>query len=227
MNLDINFYGADELNFGAHPDRPQIILNMIASADGKTTTYAGKLAGLSSQVDRQVMGRIRSQVDAILVGGNTLRHDRFVARVSGCRQPLAVVVTRSANLSSEHPFWQGEQERIIFVVEGTDIPQWLRQRSIVREFAGDIKEIIQILFREFDVSVLLSEGGASLNYELISQGYGDELFLTIAPVLVGGKDNFPVLGGEGFGMGDRLPQLQLVSVYPVGNELYLRYRFRR
>jgi len=219
------FYGAEELHFPEHPDRPHIIFNMVSSVDGKTTTYQGSLTGLGSAHDRRVMRRIRSQVDGILVGGNTIRHDRFVPTVTEGKQPLAVVVTRSGNFTGEHPFWRGDYPRVIFVPTGISVPEWLKLQSIVREFTGDLGEVIQILFIEFAVKVLLVEGGANLNYELISQGYGDEFFLTVSPLLVGGKDNYPILGGEGWGMGDRGRQLQLVSVYPVENELYLRYRF--
>lgn len=237
------FYDSSELAFpttgvrfvhqGKTYQRPYIIFNMVASVDGKTTTRNGTLAGLSSRFDRQIMGQIRAAVDAILVGGRTLRHDPFVPTLSEellrekqRSQPLGVVVSRSGDLPANHRFWSGnKEERIVFVAGST--PDWLEQKAKVVNFSGDLAEVLDILYDRLRVRVLLLEGGASLNYQFIEQGWADEFFLTISPILVGGADNLGILGGEGYGMGNRPPTLQLVSVHRHQDELYLRYRLRR
>jgi len=210
--------------------RPYIIFNMVASVDGKTTTKNGSLQGLSSQCDRRVMRRLRARVDAILVGGNTLRHDPFVPTLKpeflGARsQPKGVVLTKSGDLPLVHPFWQGDrQHKLVF--SQTPLPEIYHQRAIVRQFSGDLQVVLEDLYSEFGVKTMLIEGGSSLNYQFIARGWAEEFFLTISPVFVGGRDNLNILGGDHYGLGEsQLARAELVSVYHHQNEVYLRYRF--
>ncbi len=210
--------------------RPYVIFNMVASVDGKTTTRNGSLAGLSSPCDRHNMRRLRSRVDAILVGGNTLRHDPFVPilppEMLGTRpQPKGVVVTQSGDLPLVHPFWQGErQHKLVF--SQTPLPEVYQHKAIVRQFSGDLQTVLEDLFSEFGVRTILIEAGSSLNYQFIANGWADEFFLTISPVFVGGRDNLSILGGDRYGLGSsQLAKAELLSLYHHQNEVYLRYRF--
>jgi riboflavin-specific deaminase-like protein len=236
------FYEAAELGFPTtgvpfqHQSkslvRPYVIFNMVASVDGKTTTRDGTLTGLSSRFDRQIMRQIRAGVDAILVGGKTLRHDPFVPTLSEAllkerqrSQPLGVVVSRSGDFPVNHRFWSGDRKDHLVFATG-NVPDWLPQKAEVVIFSGDLAEVLDILHDRFQVRVLLVEGGASLNYQFVQQGWADEFFITLSPVLVGGDDNLGILGGAGWGMGNRLQGLELVSVHQHQDELYLRYRLR-
>jgi 2,5-diamino-6-(ribosylamino)-4(3H)-pyrimidinone 5'-phosphate reductase len=225
--------------------RPYIIFNMVASVDGKTTTNGSGLEGLGSVSDRQLMNKLRSQVDGVLVGGNTLRVDPFIPTVSSelvserlknfaTPQPLGIVVSRRGDLPLDHRFWQaGKELRLVLV--GADISQAklaeLEARSQVRKFSpnaeGDLNlgEMMTLLYSEFGIKRLLIEAGASFNYALIDQNCADEFFITISPHLVGGKKNSTVLGGEGNGF-DQLRNLQLKSCYMAEDHLYLRYQFQ-
>jgi 2,5-diamino-6-(ribosylamino)-4(3H)-pyrimidinone 5'-phosphate reductase len=232
------------VRFGDHI-RPYTIFNMVSSLDGKTTTNGAGLEGLGSPIDRKLMHKLRSQVDAVLVGGNTLRTDPFVPTVaptlmqeriknfSDRLQPLGIVVSRKGDLPLEHRFWQAERDlRLVFVSNEIELEQQklLEQRSQVRQISSNpesgnlnLAEIMRILFSEYGIKRLLIEAGATLNYALINQNFADELFLTISPHLVGGKQNSTVLEGDSF---LQLRNLELKSCYPIENHLFLRYRFQ-
>jgi riboflavin biosynthesis pyrimidine reductase len=83
-----------------------------------------------------------------------------------------------------------------------------------------------ILQYEYSVEVLLVEGGPSLNHSLVSKNLVDELFLTLAPKLLGGTRSgiLTLLEGPGFSPSKSL-KADLVSVYFSDDELYLRYCF--
>src|SRR5215213_4803885 len=60
----------------APPDRPYVIANMVASADGRTSVQ-GESAPLSSPADRILFHALRGQVDAVLAGTLTLRAEGY------------------------------------------------------------------------------------------------------------------------------------------------------
>ncbi|AFY72886.1 pyrimidine reductase, riboflavin biosynthesis [Synechococcus sp. PCC 7502] len=221
--------------------RPYIIFNMVSSVDGKATTNHGELTGLGSRMDRKIMNRLRSQVDAVLVGGETLRVDPFIPTIppellderwqnfSG--QPLGIVISNSGNLPLDHRFWQaGKELRIVFL----GVPASLEAEKLLAEKAQvfrlsdtGIAGMLDFLWQRFSVKRLMVEGGASVNYEFISHGWSDEIFLTLCPKLVGGIKNTSILGGNDYGLSDALgvlPDLELRSLYHHENELYLRYK---
>ena len=78
----------------------------------------------------------------------------------------------------------------------------------------------------YGAGVLLLEGGPSVNAEFFALGAVDELFLTVGPVVVGGRETLtPVEGETSFGL-DGLKRLRVASavVNEETDELYLRYR---
>jgi 2,5-diamino-6-(ribosylamino)-4(3H)-pyrimidinone 5'-phosphate reductase len=219
--------------------RPHIIFNMVSSVDGKATTNHGKMTGLGSRMDRKVMHRLRSQVDAVLVGGKTLRLDPFIPTVSSellperlqnfATQPLGIVVSNSGDLPLDHRFWlAGRDLRVVFLGAGASLEteKVLAEKAQVFRLSPDVNNFVQILnllWCNLAVKSLMVEGGASINYEFISAGWGDELFLTLCPKLVGGVKNTTIIGGKDYGMAE-LPNLSLRSLYHHDNELFLRYK---
>ena len=257
-------YNFDELAFpqdGVEMDlgdrkvkRPYIIFNMVSSIDGKATTNAGKLTGLGSRPDRQLMKRLRSQVDGVVVGGETLRRDVISPLtppelLAERRQhfvqdhPLGIVITNSGNIPEESLFWKANRDiRLVIANASASLPPWLPARAQIYQSGSnlanpnyqahqdhqiDLAQVLPVLFTEFKIRILLVEGGGTLNYGLISQGFADEMFMTLSPHVVGGIANKTVVMGSGYGMGERasLPELKLRSLYHHESELFLRYQF--
>jgi 2,5-diamino-6-(ribosylamino)-4(3H)-pyrimidinone 5'-phosphate reductase len=230
--------------------RPYIVFNMVSSVDGKASTSPGGLEGLGSRSDRYLMQRLRSQVDAVLVGGATLRVDPFIPTVPehlseersrnfpDRPQPLGAIVSHSGDLPLEHRFWLADRDlRVVFLGESASgaVEQNLSTKAQVvrlpkdsQNQGRDLAFMLEFMFEHLGVRRLLIEGGPSLNYALISRHWSDEIFLTMSPRLVGGIKNITAIAGDGYGMGgmgsDRLPHLQLKSIYHHDSELYLRYQ---
>jgi 2,5-diamino-6-(ribosylamino)-4(3H)-pyrimidinone 5'-phosphate reductase len=53
-------------------NRPHIMINVAASADGKIDSYTRKGTSISSAADTVRVDKLRANVDAVLVGGHTL-----------------------------------------------------------------------------------------------------------------------------------------------------------
>ena len=246
VSLEIPINSLNPLNsLNDDSKRPYVIFNMVSSIDGKATTFKGELGKLGSRPDRYLMKRLRSQVDGVIAGANTLRHDAFIPTLPDDLvterlrhftqpQPLGIVITNSGNLPADHRFWNAGQElRLVIASEKAAIAPWVSQKAQILRLpsqdqnqAIDLQAVLALLWQQFGIKRLLVEGGASLNYSLISQHLADEIFLSIAPYVVGGVENMTIIGGSDYGMGGGdIPKLELRSVYSHDSELFLRYQF--
>src|SRR3954466_13882835 len=98
----------------APPDRPYLIVNMVSSLDGKAT-IEWRTKGLSTELDRELFHRLRTQVDAVMVVAGAVRGERYgrMAKREELRSvrpgnglapdPLAVGVTAGRDLPADLP----------------------------------------------------------------------------------------------------------------------------
>jgi 2,5-diamino-6-(ribosylamino)-4(3H)-pyrimidinone 5'-phosphate reductase len=212
------------------PSRPYVIVNMVSSIDGKATV-GGRTAGLGDEADRQTMRNLRSKADAVMVGAGTLRSERIslgLDEPADGPQPLAVVATKTGDVPLESNLILHEsQEVLLLSPENLHVPReesvrWMR---VPGDPSGnmDLREALKGLKGEHAVDLLLVEGGPTLNHALASRGLADELFLTLAPKLLGGEgcDSLTVLDGSPLSPEASSPKL--LSGHLTGDELFLRY----
>ncbi len=201
----------------APPDRPYLVVNMVASVDGRAT-LEGSSRALSSPADRELFLGLRTQVDAVLVGTQTLRQERYPRLVRRPERravriaeglapdPLAVVLTRSGDLPEDIGLFTDPAQEVV----------------VLREAPGDA---LRRLRAERGVRSVLCEGGPTLNAALLRDGVVDELFLTLSPVLAGGDEPLTVVAGP---LGPAGPvALELVRVLEGEGAMFLRYRVVR
>jgi len=221
-------------------ERPFVYVNMAMTADGKITSATREYPRFTSDLDRRTMDKLRAEADAILVGAGTLRADdpKLWVRDAGMQdyrrslgKPdglLRVMVTASVRLDGISRFFEEADggERIVATVEdapadrlaaiGSRAEVWKVGREQV-----DLPELLRRL-KQRGVDRLLVEGGGDLNWALVRDDLVDELYVTVAPVLLGGTDAPTLLGGAGLSMKDQR-RLRLVDAERQGDELYCRY----
>lgn len=234
--------------------------NFVASLDGVVALGDGEGGGgeISGwfEPDRFVMGLLRSLADAIVVGAGTVRgapaHEWTPRRVNrahaadydGWRhalglapQPTTVIVTASGDLDPSHPALSAPDVPVI-VVTAAPGARYLAGMGLaahvrVVDTGGDARvepAAVVAVLRAEGAQVALCEGGPHLLGDLLGAGAVDELFLTVAPQVIGRAD-----GGSqrlSFLEGLALPPgegrwLDLVSVHRGGDHLFLRHRLRR
>ncbi len=231
---------------GRSADRPYVAMNMVTTLDGKVVvggTGTTKLIG--SAIDHALMERINLQADAILGGASTVRADGLhypqitpetqrERRERGLRpRPLWVVVSRRGEMPLDAPFFRTDRTQLAAIVSGvasrSQVAALGQRVQVVRlgatgSAALDAHEVLAILRRDWGVQRLVCLGGPRTNAWLIEAGLVDELFLTIAPKIQGGGGGTTAVEGHGFSP-HALVQLELLSAYRAGSELFLRYRF--
>jgi riboflavin biosynthesis pyrimidine reductase len=223
------------LQFG-HGDpattRPYVVVNFVASVDGHTT-IDGRSRKLGDAGDRELFRALRERADAVLVGTGTLgtenygrmliQPERRERRAAAGRapEPLLATITRGGTLPTEIPlFKEADSELVIF----SPTPPGRSDASIVHEPVTDLTQALHTLHDRHGVRTLLCEGGPKLFGALLRERLVDELFLTLAPKLVGGASGPAVVSGPP----PEVPvEATLKSVLERDGSLFLRYELER
>ena len=225
---------------------------VAALAPGESNTGGGEISGFS-EADRFMMALLRGLADVVVVGAGTVRvghrhvwtaahvqpalADTFAAwraEMWLAPQPTVIVVSASGNLDPTHAGLNAPGVPVIVATTPTGAER-LAQLPLgpnVRVAtvgtgkhvpAGALLEVIPALGGR----LALCEGGPHLFGELLRARLVDELFLTVAPQVVGRDDTAHRLGlveGTSFGEGQGR-WAGLSSVRRAGDDLFLRYRF--
>ena len=230
-----SIYTGLDLAAQAPADRPYVVCNFVSSADGKATVD-GKSALLGGNGDRATFRLLRTQADAVLAGTTTLRVERYGALVRDERmqkirveegraaQPVAVVISRSGHVPFEIPLFADEGSRVlIYGPAGLEVPECAAQVELHELPAdgqtGELAPVLRSLRDDHEVRTLLCEGGPTLFNAMLAEDLVDELFLTLAPALIGGGESGITRGPE---LGGAL-RLRLIWALERDGHLFLRY----
>ncbi|HXV77284.1 MAG TPA: dihydrofolate reductase family protein, partial [Candidatus Polarisedimenticolaceae bacterium] len=142
-----------------------------------------------------------------------------------------VVATRSLELGDAGGFFRDDGARRIVATVQSAPEQRLRSLSARAEIWRigaewiDLGALLERLCRE-GVERLLVEGGGELNWSLLRDDLIDEVFVTVAPALLGGREAPTPIEGVGLAMSDQR-RLKLIEVERSGDELFTRWAVRR
>jgi 2,5-diamino-6-(ribosylamino)-4(3H)-pyrimidinone 5'-phosphate reductase len=87
----------------------------------------------------------------------------------------------------------------------------------------DLKKLLYDLWLR-GVRRLMVEGGATLNWSLISQKLVDEIYTYIGNMILGGETAPTLVDGEGFGDEDAAVKLELLSAEKMDEGVLLKWR---
>ena len=145
---------------------PYVTVKLAMSLDGKTCDGWGGSKWISSAASRRLAGWNRSVVDAIMVGGETVRKDNpsLLSHVRPNRDLVRVVISRSGNLPKDaQVFTDGRNETLVF---------------------DDARRALEELGRRGFLHVYC-EGGLRLATSLAEAGLVDEWIAVTAPIVIG------------------------------------------
>ena len=217
-----------------HDDRPFMAINFVATVDGRAAIF-GRSGPIGSDTDTEMLQRLRTRFDAVMIGAGTMRAERYGRIVSDpelraererdglAHDPLAVIVSGRLDLPWDAGlFTEGAGEVLIFTASEADPPDTATPVEVVRhEEYVDPVAMMRTLRGERGVRALLSEGGPGLHGELQANGLIDELFLTTAPTRAGGVAP-RILEGALL----EVAELELAWLLEADGELFARYRRR-
>jgi 5-amino-6-(5-phosphoribosylamino)uracil reductase len=213
------------------------------SADGKIADEQRSPARFGSANDKAHLEHQIALADAVLFGAGTLRAYGSTLRVSHPNllhqrsqqgkplQPVQIVCSKSANLDPNYPFFSQPIPRWLLTTppgaqqwEGTS--NFDRILNISNE-DGEIDWIVafQTLLAA-NINHLVVCGGGELVSALLALDAIDEIWLTICPLLLGGKQAPSPVDGTGF-FAESAPRLALIETRVLEQEVFLHYRLHR
>lgn len=220
----------------ARRGRPWVVLKVAATLDGRIATRTGHSRWVTGPEARRAVHRLRNRLDAILVGGRTVRTDdpALTCRVSGGRDPQRVVLSASLDLPPSARVFQ----------DAGDAPgAWVatvRRPSSAR--AADLEAAGATLLRlptrngrvvlsgllgalgKRGITTLLVEGGGEVAAGFLHAGLVDEVWWFVAPKIIADVAAVPVLGGHGPARMDAAIRLADARMRRLGDDWLIRGR---
>jgi diaminohydroxyphosphoribosylaminopyrimidine deaminase/5-amino-6-(5-phosphoribosylamino)uracil reductase len=181
--------------------QPYVIAKCGMSLDGRISSHP-EARWITSAAARADAMELRARVDAILVGGGTIRADdpQLTVRLPGAtRQPWRVVVTKSGRLPRTARVFTDEHRERTLVFQGTPL-----------------REVLAAL-GALDVTSVLIEGGGRILGEAFDQGLVHKANFYVAPQILGGPT--PAIGGNGVEKSARAWRLETPDFSRIGDDV--------
>jgi len=212
---------------------PFIRAKVAMSLDGKLATHTGDSRWITNSESREHVHRMRSSVDAVMIGGGTVRRDdpRLTVRLGVPRriQPRAIIVDGTLNIPRNSKLLQRAKGSLIFVT--TDRApksrvKWLEKGGseviICRALQNGRVSIPDMMksLAAIGITSILAEGGAKLHAALFSGGFVDGIMAYISPKIIGG-DGIDFLPGVKIKTMKDVTELKNVQIHTFGNDVLI------
>ncbi|MEM2856742.1 MAG: 2,5-diamino-6-(ribosylamino)-4(3H)-pyrimidinone 5'-phosphate reductase [Candidatus Nitrosocaldaceae archaeon] len=210
--------------------KPYTILNAAMSLDGKIASKS-RDSKISSEKDLLRVHKLRSEVDAIMIGINTAINDDplLTARYGYNAKPIRVIVDSNVRIRKDSRIVKSSKEikTILAIAENNiDKARELEEHGIeviaIGEHKVDLKRLLSILYSK-NIKSLMLEGGGELNWSMLYNGLVDEIIISIAPLIIGGRDAITLVEGDGFTSINSCIRLHLKDVIRIDDEVIVRY----
>ena len=191
-------------------EKPFVILKIAMTLDGKIATPEGQSKWITGEKARRIVHRLRSRVDAILTAIGTIKADnpQLTARIKGGKNPQRIIIDPNLEIPLNARILEIPPQTIIVVRKSAFSNQQSavnKKRGILLNrgvhiimYDGDKINLEWLMKRlgEMKITSVVIEGGSSLNAHALEDGIVDKVMLFIAPMIIGGRDSFPAVGGK-------------------------------
>ena len=184
--------------------KPLVTLKMAMTLDGKIATKSGQSQWITGKKARDYVQELRKRCDAIMVGGSTVILDNpsLTVREKNWQQPYKFVWSKK-QIPLDLKLAQDDSTKIIK-------PQTSDQWHKFLEKIG-----------KNNCTNLLIEGGGELAANAIRANIVNEVYLFIAPKILGGRESRPVVGGFSPSNLEEAYDLNQISISSFGEDILI------
>lgn len=213
----------------------QIIINSAMTVDGKISSSTGD-SKISSREDLVRLHKLRANVDAIMVGINTVIMDDPMLNIrlynSKKKLPTRIIIDSTGKIPIDSKILKSASfiDTLIIVTKKTHadiikkINSFGAKTFVIGTKLVDLPKLFDVLYK-MGYKKILVEGGGELNWSCLSSGLVTKLILTISPKIIGGKNAITLVEGTGYPKISAGINLKLVRVIRYRNgEIVLHYK---
>lgn len=179
-------------------NKPFVVLKSAMTLDGKIATKTGDSKWITTEVSRNFSHELRGQLDAIMVGINTVINDNPTLNVrfgNYKNSPIRIIVDSTLRIPINSKVLSNElvSFSIIATTNNYDREKFdlLSKKENVRIVITDdkngkvdLQDLLQKL-KEFNISSILLEGGGMLNASMLKENLVDKFYFFVAPKIIG------------------------------------------
>lgn len=188
---------------------PFVILKVAASLDGRIASESGDSKWITNEKSREYVHKLRSEVDAVLVGIGTVQKDdpMLTTRLKGGKgkDPIRIVVDSTLKISPKAKVFNPASKAQTIIATTPKVSP--KKIKIIEKLGAqilivpsqnrvDLNLLMEALGKEEITSVLI-EGGSEINTSALQAGIVDKVLFFYAPRIIGGKKAPLIVGGEG------------------------------
>ena len=179
------------------------------SADGFLDDRTDTRLMLSTRRDLSAVHLLRAEMDAIMVGAETVRRDNpsLITRSPECAKirkkrgraphPIKITVTASGNLDPNAAFFtEGETEKIVLVKGDAALAPEIELRASVIRFEDDWWPVLEAALNQRGAEALMIEGGAQLIHYALDERIADNWRIAVSDKRLGEAGRAHVLDVE-------------------------------
>ena len=204
------------------------VLKWAMSIDGRIGLKNGKSKWITNEESRSLVHAFRSEFDAIIVGGNTLRKDNPLLTTRGSKdpEPLRVVFTKSLDVPLNSNLWNCDVAKTLIIYDSstanerflTRIPECVE----VEKVSSDNPELISKILAKRGCNKILWECGPKLATSAVKSGCINEIISFISPKILGGENSMNPFVDFGFNEMDEVIKLKDLELSWIGNDICLK-----
>jgi diaminohydroxyphosphoribosylaminopyrimidine deaminase/5-amino-6-(5-phosphoribosylamino)uracil reductase len=206
--------------------KPFVIIKLAMSLDGKIATSSGDSKYITGKEARKVVHNIRNEVDAVMVGINTVMRDNPLldSRLVKGKNPIKIIVDSTLKIPEKSKVLKDPSKVIIATTKKAPKKKIdkLHQKGVTvlvlkpKQGLVDLKELMKELGKSEITSVMI-EGGAELSGSAIKEGVADKLLIFTAPKIIG--NGLGAIKNLGINKVNKAIKLKNISTRNCGKDL--------
>ena len=208
--------------------RPFVLIKVAMSVDGRIATKTGDSKYITSKEARTYVHQLRSEVDAVMVGLNTVLRDNpeLTPRLVKGKDPMKIVVDSNLKIPKNCNLIKNPAKLIIAVTSKAkkgDIRK-MQQKGVTIILAKskmgmvDLQDLMKQLGKHEITSVMI-EGGSELNSSAIKDRVVDKILIFTAPKIIG--NGLGAIGNLGVNTIDKAINLKNPVAKKIGKDILI------
>ncbi|HJP18352.1 MAG TPA: bifunctional diaminohydroxyphosphoribosylaminopyrimidine deaminase/5-amino-6-(5-phosphoribosylamino)uracil reductase RibD [Nitrospinota bacterium] len=214
---------------------PYVTLKAASSLDGRISTKTGESRWITGNPARNHVHKIRDEVDAVMIGINTVLRDDPVLttrlkKKKDLMNPIRIILDSRLKIPLTAKLVQLKNGQKTIVATTVNAPlrkvkalgkigvEVLKIRE--RESKVDMKDLMKKL-RKMEISNIMIEGGAEVNASALQSGIVDKVIFFIAPIIIGGVNATSSIMGDGISFLKDAVSIKEISIKKTGRDFML------